>query len=221
MPFENIFSSKKSKLKPVDDFLIIADHREKNSLLISELRSLGVIVDFRQLMVGDFIVGDIIIERKTLPDLISSLYSKRLLKQLFVLKGVNRKFLLLEGFPNKNSDINPNVLRGLLLSIILDYNIPIIFSRDSDDSSKFLFSLIKQQKNPKKSISLREGFSLNDKERLSFILEGFPNIGPVTSKKLLNHYKTLNKIFNSSLEELSSVIGIKAVKFYELLHKTF
>ena len=39
-------------------------------------------------------------------------------------------------------------------------------------------------------------------EQKQFILEGFPGVGPTTAKVLLEKFKTLEKIFRSSKEEL-------------------
>ena len=59
---------------------------------------------------------------------------------------------------------------------------------------------------------------LSEKEQLQFILEGFPNIGPATAKKLLEHFKTLKNLVNSSEEELKSVVGKKSEAFYKIIH---
>ena len=76
-----LFSRKKikSKLKPK----IIADTHEKNSLIISELHSnKDVELEIKSLKIGDYLIGDIIIERKTINDFISSMINKRLIQQL-------------------------------------------------------------------------------------------------------------------------------------------
>ena len=58
---------------------IVADEREKNSQVPNLLKSMGVFVDYEQLAVGDYIVSsETVIERKTVYDLISSVYDGRL-----------------------------------------------------------------------------------------------------------------------------------------------
>jgi len=54
---------------------------------------------------------------------------------------------------------------------------------------------------------------------MQFILEGFPNIGPKTSKKLLNEFKTLENLFNASIEDIKKLIGKKADVFEILKEK--
>ena len=75
MTFFNIFSNKKIK---ENKKTIIADNRERNSLVISELVKLNHEVQFEQLEIADYLVNNIAIERKTKSDLASSIIDKRI-----------------------------------------------------------------------------------------------------------------------------------------------
>ena len=58
---------------------IVVDEREKNSQIPNLLKIMGVFVDYKQLVVGDYIVSpETVIERKTIHDLINSIYDGRL-----------------------------------------------------------------------------------------------------------------------------------------------
>src|SRR3990167_10158373 len=99
-PIFDIFSkkeivSKKELLK--EKIKIIVDYREKNSLVASYLINLGFDVEFKELKIGDYVVKDTIIERKTISDFISSMINGRLLKQLEELKQFENKLLIIEG----------------------------------------------------------------------------------------------------------------------------
>ena len=216
MPFLNIFSNKKEKTKE-EKIKIIADNREKQSLVISELIALGINVEFKQLQIADYLVNDIAIERKTVSDLQSSIINKRIISQLKDINQYKKKFLIIEGDINyKNTFIHENALRGLLLSISLDYKTPIIFSKNEKDTALYLFILAK--KTPVKESSLRESLLFKTKEeQILFILEGFPGIGPATSKKLIESFKTLKNIFNASEQELEKVIGKKSKLISEII----
>ena len=114
---------------------VIVDHREKNSLVPSKLMSLGTEIEFKQLKVADYIIEDITIERKTVQDFISSMINKRLLRQLEDLKQYPKPLLIIEGFlRDYDFKINPNALRGFLLSISLNHKIPIIFTEDATET---------------------------------------------------------------------------------------
>jgi len=219
MTFHDIFSKKPLKEKPSPT--IIVDHREKNSLVIAELMSLGIKIEFQQLEVGDYIVNSTAIERKTISDLISSMINKRIFSQLESLKQYENPLLIIEGYDNldlKESNLNENAIRGLLLSIILNYKIPIIFTEDTKETAIFISLLAKRKKS---EFSLRAKIPMSDNSRLQFILEGFPSIGPITAKKLLDKYKTIKAIINASEEEIRFILGKKADKFLELLNKKY
>ncbi len=96
----NIFQKTERIIKdnsPKEKIKIIADYREKNSLVPAELISLGLEVEFKELKVADFIVRNVAIERKTVSDFISSMINKRLLKQLDDLQQYEKKLLIIEG----------------------------------------------------------------------------------------------------------------------------
>ncbi|MCH8945385.1 MAG: hypothetical protein IIA85_00485 [Nanoarchaeota archaeon] len=215
----DIFSKKPriKKEKPVPK--IIIDIREKNSLIHSELISLGLETEFKMLKVADYLVGEVAIERKTVSDFISSMMSKRLKNQLEELQQYKNRLLIIEGVDEQELytdsedriGMHPNAIRGFLLSILLKYKVPIIYTKDYKDTAKFISVLSKRvEKEPSLNVVKK---SLNKKERLQFILEGFPGIGPKNAKKLLEKFKTLKEILNTPIEELEKEIGKKAEIF--------
>jgi Fanconi anemia group M protein len=145
--------------------------------------------------------------------------NKRLQDQLVNLKKSQKPILILEG-SSYNSKISQNAIKGMLLSIAVDFQIPLIPTKDERETSEFLIILAKRQENPKSPPSIRQNktpTTLEDQKQ--FILEGFPSIGPVTSKKLLKEFPSLAKIFNASKEELEKC-GMnedKIRKFKQLL----
>lgn len=219
----NIFSKKIEENKePEEKIKIIADNREKNSLVISELISRNIDVKMEQLEVADFLVKDVAIERKTISDFISSMISKRLSEQLINLQQYPNSLLLIEGieeqelYQENNNGVNPNAIRGFLLDIVLKYKVPIIFTKDYKDTAKFLLVLAKKPLETSESIRAKRR-TRNIKEQKQFILEGFPGIGAKTAKKLLKEYGTLKRIFNATENELNHSIGKKAENFKKLL----
>jgi len=210
-----IFS--KRPIKIIEKPKIIADYREKNSLVISYLISHGADVETKELKVADYLVKDVAIERKTVHDFLSSMINKRLFRQIEDLQQYKNKLLIIEGleehelYNDHPEGISGNAIRGFLLSILLKDKIPIIFTKNSEDTAKFLLVLAKKRD---KEMSLNaKKKSLSQKERIQFILEGFPGIGPSTAKKLLEEFKSLKGIFNAPAEELKSCIGKKSEIF--------
>jgi ERCC4-type nuclease len=213
-PLFNIFSRKNIIEKIPEKIKIFADYREKNCLVASELINLGLEVEFRELKVGDYLVKNVAIERKTISDFISSMINHRLVKQLEELQQYENKLLIIEGieeqelYSDDNEGVHANSIRGFLLSILLKHKVPIIFTKNYQDTARFI-SLIARKKERESPLNVSKK-SLNKKERLQFILEGFPGIGPKTARKLLEKFKTLKNIANASIEELTEVIGKKA-----------
>ena len=133
-PIFNIFSKEKLPIKKQGPRIkIIIDYRERNSLVASHLIKLGFEIEFKELKIGDYIVKDVVIERKTIPDFISSIINKRLLKQIEELKQFENKLLIIEGiseqeiYTDEDQGMNANAIRGFLLSTVLKHKIPMLF----------------------------------------------------------------------------------------------
>lgn len=180
---------------------------EKNSMVISELVAANQDIKIEKLKVADYIIGNIGIERKTTSDFINSMLNKRLLRQLGELKQFKQALLIIEGIDDhplyEFGKVHPNAIRGMMLAVTLNFNIPIILTQNSEDTAKFLILLEKKQKQVKKEISLkanRKAYNLAEQQQ--FILESFPGIGPVTAKNLLKHFKTLSKVISAKPKEL-------------------
>lgn len=213
----DIFSNKKEKVLKRGKIEI--DHREKNSGVPAELMGMGFEVAWKQLPVGDYIVNGVVIERKTVSDFKSSIVNKRIIGQLLELKQFDKSFLIVEGIIDEDvysGGIHENAFRGFLLSVVLDYGIGIVFTHDFKDSAKYIDVLARRKE--KGELGIRPGkILMSDGEQVQFILEGFPNIGAVKAKGLIEKFGSLEKIFGASVEELEEVLGKKAKEFRELI----
>ena len=214
-PMFDIFSKPKQReVKEKPKQKIFVDYREKNSMVASELIHLGFEVEFLELKVGDYLINNIAIERKTVSDFISSMINKRLEKQLDELQQYDKKLLLIEGieehelYSDNSEGMNANAVRGFLLSILLKHKVPIIFTKNAEDTAKFI-NVLARKKEVESSLNATKK-SFNKQEQMQFILEGFPGIGPKTARKLLEKFKTMKNIFSASPEELEKEIGKKA-----------
>ena len=215
MTFLNIFSSKKQKEIPKAK--IIIDNREKNSLIPSILLSLNFQIEFKQLPIADYLINETAIERKTISDLKSSIINKRIFSQLLEIKQYPKHFLLVEGLQEElynNSVLHQNAVRGFLLSAILEHQVPIIFAKDEKETAAYI-SVLANKKD--KEFSMRPSkISLNKEEQIQFILEGFPHVGPIKAKSLLQKFKSLKNIINASEEDLQPILGKRSIDFKKL-----
>lgn len=223
--FHDIFKKTETEEESQEKLKIVADLHEKSCLVASELVSLGADVEFQHLKVADYLIGNVAIERKTVSDFISSMLNKRLLFQLEELKQYEKKLLIIEGIEEQeiyNDDnekgLHGNAIRGMLLYILLEANCPIIFSKDYQDTAKFLFLIAKRMARGQKPLSLHaKKRNLSFKEQKQYILEAFPGIGPATAKKLLKKFNTLSAVMHAPEEELKEILKKKASLFRRLL----
>lgn len=228
-PILDIFSSAKEKKSPekpkTPTEKIIIDYREKNSFVASELVKLGFGIEFRELKIGDYIVKDIVIERKTVADFISSMINHHLIKQIEELKQYENKLLIIEGISEKElyndykEGVNANAIRGFLLSIILKHKIPVMFTKNSEDTAKFISVLSKKQTNETPLNGKKK--TLNKKEQLQFVIESFPNVGPKKSKLLLEKFGSIQNIILAPTEELEKILGKNASVIREIIERKY
>jgi len=226
MPFLNPFSKKSRKIKKSKSKhipKIIADVHEKNSLVISELHSNNQIeLELKSLKIGDYLIGKTVIERKTVSDFISSMLNKRLITQLKQMQKYSQQILIIEGIDEqelykKETKLNPNSIRGFILSILTFHQIPIIMTQNYEDTAQYLITLAKQQIKKPIEISLHHRIPKTIKEQKQYILEAFPNIGPAKAKKLLKKFKTISKTINADEEDLKEVLKNQASDFKKLI----
>lgn len=213
--FDKISRKKSKKKKP----LIIADIHEKDSSILSELKSnQDIALEIKSLKIGDYLIGNTVIERKTISDFISSMINKRLIQQLSQMQKYKNKILIIEG---KQKDLyrlkNSNAIRGFILSIIHNYNANVIFTQDYQDTTQYLITLAKQQSKPLSKISFHSRIPKTKQEQKKYILEAFPNIGPKKAEILLKKFKTLKNVFNATEEDLKEILRANSKNFKEIL----
>ena len=194
--------------------LVFADSREHGAV-IDYLFKNGINVKVGQLKAGDFIISeDVGVERKTTDDFVNSLVDKRLFEQAQKLKqNFVRPLYIIEGnFENLFSvrNVDSKAILGALTSLILDWQVPLLFSRNPEETADIITNLAKREQiDNKKLVSVRSGQKPKIlTEQQQYFIEGLPNIGPTAARNLLKHFTTPKKILNASIEELKEVDGI-------------
>lgn len=193
--------------------VVYVDYREKNSNMMRELDKIKCLIKVKNMSVGDYqITDDIIIERKTVEDFSKSITDKRLYQQAKeMVNNCKKPLMIIEGENIYHTFLHPNAIRGAMASIALDFRIPIIQTQNETDTAFMIkrIALREQEKDDKKPVSVRtQTKPVTLPEQQLFITESLPNIGPVSAKKLLQHFKTVKNLFTASKKELKDVEGI-------------
>lgn len=226
-PIHDIFSKKISTTKEIKREKVFVDYREKNCLVPSEIVKCGCNVEFMELKVADYIVKDTAVERKTITDFISSMINRHLINQLEEMKQFENRLLIIEGIKeqelysdNKVGGVSANAIRGFLLSISLRHKVPIIFTKDEEDTARFICVLAKKESSSENPLNANKK-TLDKNEQLQKIIESFPGVGPKTAKKLLQEFKTIKNILNSDLESLEKILGKKSELMKEIIDRKY
>ena len=124
---------------------IVVDEREKKSGIPDLLKEIGINLEIKTLPIGDYIVApETVVERKTISDLISSIFDGRLFDQCNRLKEHYQfPILLIEGDISEIEKLteNPFVFYGAISSIVIDFKIPVIPTPSASHTSKLLISM--------------------------------------------------------------------------------
>ncbi len=191
---------------------VLADYREKNNRIVKELVDLGVSVKTEQLVSADYVVsGQVGIELKKVPDFVASLIDGRLLEQIRCLKSsFNKAVLIIEGEEDIYAvrKVHANAIRGMLSSISLDFNVPILYTKNPADTAALIAVMAKREQNKDSDFSYHVAKPRSAKEQQEYIVSSFPNIGVQTSRLLLEHFGSIKNLANATEEDLQKIKGI-------------
>ncbi len=198
---------KKSNVK------IIIDHRESRSPVMRFLSLKDISVEPQQLEIGDYIISSRIgVERKTVDDFLNSLIDGKLFVQMKSLRATFSRPLLVvegEGLLTKRN-INHNAIFGSIVSIIVDFGIPIITTQNPQETADFLSVMAhREQKEGDRAVAIRGQKPAHTiSEQQQFLIEGLPNISGILAQRLLQHFGNIKSLVNATEEDLCQVNGI-------------
>jgi DNA excision repair protein ERCC-4 len=205
---------------------IVVDERERNSNIPQLLKDAGAVIDFTQLKVGDYVVSsETAVERKTVRDLISSIYDGRLFIQCSdLVKHYQKPLLVVQGniaelaeTPEdmEYMDIKLPTERmplayDALITVATEFRIPIIHTPSAEQTAQLLVTLVNR--------SLREGKATGPllrkikKENPFYIqqlsvLASLPGVGEKLAAKMLRKFHTPVRALNASAAELATIPG--------------
>ena len=193
------------KKKPDQEPTIIVDSREASSSkkIVTGLVEKGLNVKTEMLEKGDYILSDqCAVERKTVNDFVYTLTRRYLFEQLFRLKDVYPKSLIvLEGYMPiiyKYSSINPASVWGAIFNLAKN-GIAIVNTASQMETVDFLYTAARQEQVVEKRSAVVHAFKKCDtlSDAQVYFVASLPSIGREKATALLESYQTpMNALIN-------------------------
>lgn len=172
-------------------------------------------VEYRVLDVADYVVGSYAVERKSVRDFVSSLYSGRLFDQAHRLgQAYQTSMLVVEGdlWEELKRVRNPRSLWGALISSVLDFGLNVFFTPNGKQTAQFLFTLGKGGRHTRSSsgppIVVKKPRSRELNRIQLSVLSSLPGIGPQMAGQLLGYFGSLRNVFSASTTEIAVGAGL-------------
>lgn len=184
---------------------IIMDSREASSAkrIVAGLVEKGANVKTGMLEKGDYILSDqCAVERKTVNDFVYTLTRRYLFEQLFRLKDVYPKSLIvLEGYLPiiyKYSSISPAAIWGAIFNLAKN-GIAIVNTSSQKETVDFLYTAARQEQVVEKRSAVVHAFKKCDtlSDAQVYFIASLPSIGREKATAILDSYQTpLNALIN-------------------------
>ncbi len=211
---------------------IIIDSREASSApkILKGLRERGVNIRTEKLEKGDYILSDVCaVERKTVQDFVYTLTRRFLFEQLFRLKEVYPKSLiLLEGYLPiiyRYSRIQPASVWGAMFSLARN-GIAIVNTTSYKETVDFLYVAAHQEQIVEKRAATVHAFKKIDSisDAQLYFIASLPNIGREKAIAILKSYQTPINALMSVDDWPETVYGLGPIisnKAKEVLNSSF
>lgn len=192
---------------------IVVDSREAASGIPDILRKKGMYVQMKTLDVGDYVVAEYAVERKTIRDFLVSVYSGRLFEQAQRISSAYKEYLLIvEGDTREMlADLrNPRVYWGALLVLVLNFEFKVFFTLDRHQTADLLYALSSKSmgKAAARPLLVKKPRMATMKDWQLTVLESLPTIGPKLAEKLLASFGSVRSVFRASRAELALKGGL-------------
>ena len=195
-------------------FSIVADDREARGPVVSALHRHDCVgLRIERLPAGDYLVDDaLLLERKTLPDLVASIKDGRLFAQgLRLTQAPLRAAIILEGRSQDLADsrMRREAIQGALVTLTLFLGIPLLRSMDPEETARLILFAARQGRAYASGALPRKGARPRGKARVqSRLLQGLPGVGPERARRLLEWFGTVEAVIAAPADALAAVPGI-------------
>lgn len=209
---------------------VIADEREKAGGVPAELSKLNVRVYFSRLPVADYVLSpEIAVERKSVSDLVMSVYDSRLFYQAARISASYAKpYLLIEGDSTEVEHLTKNLksFYGAIANITLAYGLRVLYTANVKETAIAIAELLSHAR-AKPLSTVPSAIPPKAKDILQqqlYLVSSMPGVGRKLAERLLMKYGTPRRVMSLTAGELALTrrIGWKrADKIKEMLDTRF
>lgn len=162
----------------------------------------------------------LVVERRTGSSFLAGIQDKTLFTSaIYLREHFDIPILIVEGQVNYDYSLfSPQAVRGALTSMMLEYGINVLSTRDIEDTVALIAMLARQEQVGIPEISLipkRQAADLPDVQRR--VIEMLPGCGRVMARDLLQHFGSIRRIVSATEAELRTVRGIGGKKAAEIV----
>ena len=192
---------------------LIADYREQKSGVIQALELLTQKkVEVQSLPAGDYRIGDLLFERKTLRDFAVSIQDGRLFRQAIRLAaGPEKGIIILEGSSAdlRGTQMPREKLQGALITLSLVLGLPVLRALSPEETARLMLLASAQTERIDRKPIPKKGKRISGKEKWQVeVLQSFPGIGPDKAMRLIERFGSLRGVFSAGAESWQEVRGI-------------
>ena len=206
---------------------IVVDERERSSNIPKLLKNAGAVIDFTQLKVGDYVVSsETAVERKTVRDLISSIYDGRLFVQCSdLVRFYQKPLLVVQGniadLAQTSEDMeDPDDIKlhtermslayDALITVAMEFRIPIIHTPSAEQTAQLLVTLVNRSLQEAKATGpvlrkIKKENPIHIEEL--YVLAYLPGVGEKLAARMLKKFHTPIRALNASAAELATIPG--------------
>lgn len=195
---------------------LYVDARETPTKIPESLRSLGAEIEVANLEVGDYVVDhETVVLRRTALKFVEGVLEDRIFNQATKARlDFARVVVLIEGdiFSTRVA-IRTEAIDSALSQLSIVLGCSVIYHKGPHRAASILYRMAKHSQERRGSeCAFRRGKVTPGLGHALFSVEGFASVGPVTSRKLLQHFGSVFNVVNASVADLCLVHGLGPTK---------
>ncbi|WP_284012624.1 DEAD/DEAH box helicase [Halobaculum litoreum] len=202
-----------------DGVEIVIDQRELESTIARDLSTReGITTRLETLAVGDYVLSDrVAVERKSVADFLDTLVGgdRSMFEQVKdTARAYARPVVIVEGedlYGERN--VHPNAIRGALSSLAIDFDASVLRTENEQDTADLLEVIARreQETNDREVSAHGEKGAKTLGEQQEYVVSSIADIGPVTSRALLDHFGSVEGVMTAREDDLLEVSGVGQV----------